>query len=156
MIWIAMSCRCAAPLYFSPPNITMVGAKYMELLIEKPKLQMHIHGCMIFMQDGVPCHPSKVATEFLKQKNTYLLDWHWNSPYLNTIENMWTIMKDKVPYTQLSSVENLRQGIKMFGSLKSSRSTANLWLHCAFGEINLSNLAWRPKKTIKQNCPFYF
>ena len=28
---------------------------------------MHVHGITITMQDGFPCHQSKVATEFLKK-----------------------------------------------------------------------------------------
>ena len=55
MIWGAMSCRGAAGLYFIPPNTTMNGPKYVELLKEKLKLQMHIHGCTIFMENGAPC-----------------------------------------------------------------------------------------------------
>ena len=41
MIWGAMSCRGAAGLYFIPPNTTTNGPKYMELLKEKLKLNMH-------------------------------------------------------------------------------------------------------------------
>ena len=33
MIWGAMSCRGAAGLYYIPPNTTMNGPKYVELLI---------------------------------------------------------------------------------------------------------------------------
>ena len=32
MIWGAMSCRDAAGLYFIPPNTTLKGLKYVELL----------------------------------------------------------------------------------------------------------------------------
>ncbi|KAI0222937.1 Glutamate carboxypeptidase 2 [Lamellibrachia satsuma] len=46
------------------------------------------------MQDGAPCHQSKVATDFLKNKIS-LLEWPENSPDLNPIDNLWTIMKDK-------------------------------------------------------------
>ena len=41
----------------------------MELLKEKLKLHMHVHGCTIFMQDGAPCHRSKVVTEVLNNNN---------------------------------------------------------------------------------------
>ena len=86
--------------------------KYVVLLKETLKLHMHIHRCTIFVQDGAPCHRSKVATAFLKKNETSVLDWPRQSPDLNPIENLWTIMKDKMACKQPSCAENLRQGIK--------------------------------------------
>ena len=59
MIWDVMLCRGAAGLYFVPPNSTMNGPKYVELLKEKTKLQMHVHGCTIFMQEWRSLSPIK-------------------------------------------------------------------------------------------------
>ena len=47
MIWHATFCHGAAGLYFIPPNTTMNGPKYVELLKEMLKLHMHIHDCTI-------------------------------------------------------------------------------------------------------------
>ena len=92
------SCIGPSGLYFIPPNTTM-------------KLHMDIHKCTIFTQDGAPCHRSKVATDFLKNKIS-VLEWPGNSPDINPIENLWTIMKDKVADKQPSSAQNLKQAIK--------------------------------------------
>ena len=81
----------------------------MELLKEKLKLPMDINKCTIFMQDGAPCHRSKVATDFLKKNK---ISVPGNSPDLKPIENLWTIMKDKVADKQPSSAQNLKQAIK--------------------------------------------
>ena len=69
----------------------------MRLIKEQLKLHMHVHvhGCTSFMQDGAPCHLSKVATEFLKKNKISVLGWPRISPDLNPIENPWAIMKDK-------------------------------------------------------------
>ena len=83
-----MSCRGAADLFFIPPNAAMNGSKYVELLKEKPKLQMHVHGCTVFKQDGASCHRSKVAVEFLKKNKISVMEWPWNSPDLNPTENL--------------------------------------------------------------------
>jgi len=60
MIWGGMSCFGAAGLYFIPPNTTLNGLRYAQLLKEKLKLHMDIQKCTIFMQDGAPCHRFKM------------------------------------------------------------------------------------------------
>ena len=112
MIWGDMLYRDAVGLYFIPPNTAVNGPMYMELVREKLKLHLHVHGYTIFMQDDIPCHQSKVATEFLKKHKISLLEWPGNSPDLNQIDNMWTILKDKVAYKQPSIAKKLRQVIK--------------------------------------------
>ena len=67
MVWCAVACRSAGGQYFIQPNATMNGPMYVELIKEKLKLHVYVHGCTIFMQDSAPCHFSKVATEFLKK-----------------------------------------------------------------------------------------
>jgi len=69
-----------------------------EMLKEKLKLYMNAHDCTILTKNGVPCHGSKVAPEFLKKNKISVLEWTGNSPDLNPIETLWTIMKDKVAY----------------------------------------------------------
>ena len=71
MIWSALLCRCTAGLYFIPPNTTLNGLKYVELLEEKLKLYMHVYGCIIFMLDGAPCLRLKVVTDFPKKNKSY-------------------------------------------------------------------------------------
>ncbi|GFW18667.1 transposable element Tcb2 transposase [Trichonephila clavipes] len=50
----------------------------------------------IFMQDGAPCHTARSIKAFLTKQNILLLDWPGNSPDMNTIENVWELMKREV------------------------------------------------------------
>ncbi|GFV66333.1 transposable element Tcb2 transposase [Trichonephila clavipes] len=50
----------------------------------------------IFMQDESPCHTARSIKAFLAEQNIPLLDWPGNSPGMNTIENVWKLMKREV------------------------------------------------------------
>jgi hypothetical protein len=44
----------------------------------------------------IPSATSRVAKDFLSQNNIHLIEWLSNSPDLNSIENMWQIVKKNV------------------------------------------------------------
>ena len=52
----------------------MNGARYLEMLQEKLQLHMVVHKCTTFMQDGAPCHISKIVSRFLKKKMIKTID----------------------------------------------------------------------------------
>jgi len=90
----------------------MNGPRYVKLLAEKLKIHMAVHNCTIFMQDGAPCHRSKVAKTFLAENRIKVLDWLGNNPDLNPIQNLWTKMKNKVAKKHPSSAKDLVKVIK--------------------------------------------
>ena len=112
MIWGGMSLNGTAGLFFLPTGTTMNGQRYLDLLKNKLELHMAVHNCTVFMQDGAPCHRAKIVTQFLKSKKIRILDWPGNSPDLNPIENLWSILKDKVSEKQPTSAKMLEQAIK--------------------------------------------
>ena len=72
------------------------------------------------MEDGAPCHRSKIATQFLKSKKIQILDWLGNSPDSNPIENLWTILRDKVSEKQPANTKELEEAIKAVWVLELS------------------------------------
>ena len=73
----------------------MNGVRYRSMLEDKLEINMAIYKYNIFMQDGAPCHRSKLMSDFPLKNNIKMLDWFDNSP-VNPIENLRAILKDKV------------------------------------------------------------
>ena len=48
---------------------------------------------VLFQQDNAPIHNAKSMKQWFKQQSFDLLQWPTQSPYLNPIERMWTLVK---------------------------------------------------------------
>lgn len=62
-----------------------------------------------FQQDNDPKHTSRIAKKFLAETFPEVLDWPANSPDLNPIENLWSIVKRNVEKRIPANISELNQ-----------------------------------------------
>ncbi|GFV82785.1 putative transposase like protein [Trichonephila clavipes] len=63
------------------------------------------------MQGGAPCHTARSIKAVLVDQNIPLLDWPGNSPDMNTIENVWELMKREVAKDVITNKTQLLERI---------------------------------------------
>ena len=63
----------------------------------------------LFEHDGAPCRKAKVISKLLGEQNIDILcPWPGNSPDLNPIENLWSMLKRQVDKQKPTNVDKLQ------------------------------------------------
>ena len=82
------------------PIMGMMNAdRYVDIInntIQNDMEEAFPEGNGIFQQDLAPCHRAKKVHKLFREKNIRLIDWPGNSPDLNPMENLWSIVKAEV------------------------------------------------------------
>lgn len=111
-VWGCFSVQGTGALHLLPKNTAMNAVWYEKVLIEEllPTIdnQFPDQNC-IFQHDGAPCHRAgaikKLFDDFGIEE---LTPWPGNSPDLNPIENLWSILKQRVNKSQPTSTRDLQ------------------------------------------------
>ncbi len=94
MIWGAMSSAGVGPLRFLKTSVTApVYQDILEHFMPPSADQLFKDTYLIFQQDLAPAHTAKSLKSWLNDHDVGVLDWPVNSPDLNPIENIWSIVK---------------------------------------------------------------
>ena len=104
LIWGAVKGDGSKILIKCPTRLDFTA--YQEVLDEG--LQDMYADDSIFMQDGAPCHTSQSKMSYLDNKKICLLSaWPPQSPDINVIENIWSILKTNVFQFNMTSLDDL-------------------------------------------------
>ena len=68
---------------------------------------------LYFQQDNAPCHVGKKSMEFIKNNFTHYLDfWPANSPDLSPIEELWSIVEEKLNKYSFKNTSEMAQKLQ--------------------------------------------
>lgn len=127
MVWGAMAWAGCGNIHFI--DGIMNKEVYLDILkdnLHSSARKLRISRGLIFQQDGDPKHTSKLVANWFRQKKVTVLEWPAQSPDLNPIEHLWSILKKKVQEQNPSNINNLKEIIKVEWSKIDQKITSNL------------------------------
>lgn len=106
----------------------LTGAGYVDILAEnlQNSAEMMGLGQFIFQQDNDPKHTSRLAKQFLEQKGIETLNWPPQSPDLNPIEHLWSILDDKIPMESRRNLSTFWNAMQEQWEIKPKETLVNL------------------------------
>ncbi len=98
---------------FLKTNVTaLVYQENLEHFILPSADQLLKNTDFIFQQDVAPAHTAKSTKSWLNDQDVGVLDWPANSPDLNPIENLWSIVKRKMRNKRPENADELKATVK--------------------------------------------
>ena len=87
--------------------------QYIEILLfSLSEMNKIMKNSVILQFDNDPKHRSLKAFEFYKKNNIEIIDWPSNSPDLNSIEDIWLKMKNKLCRQEFERISKLRKRVE--------------------------------------------
>ncbi len=83
-------------VFWKPISLHPFTKNFFEHFLLPSADQLFKDAYFIFQQDLAPAHTAKSTKSWLNDHGVGVLDWSANSPHLNSIENLWGIVKRKM------------------------------------------------------------
>ena len=128
-----MTCHGLGPLVIydgclNSPIYIDVLEKYLPTIFQKFSLEQSHK--ILYQQDNAGQHVSYMTQEYLKKKGIIQVKWPANSPDINIIENIWSIVDNKLLKLNIQNTDEIKTALqtvwidisndiieKLFGSL---------------------------------------
>ena len=116
---VKIMCWGAISMHFKPNlaivDTTMNAERYIEtlqgyLLHQNSHFDKRKH---VFQQDNATCHTATAVKNIFSAKKRTVLAWPANSPDLNPIENIWSILKQNVEKHKVTTKKQLIDAIQL-------------------------------------------
>jgi transposase len=109
MVWGGISIKGLVGYYSF--RAIMDGAYYVHILKDHliPNARKQFGRRWRLQQDNDPKHRSCLAKNFLQKEVPETIDWPSNSPDVNPVENLWSILKRRVEKRKPSNLDELNQ-----------------------------------------------
>lgn len=112
MVWTCFSGHGLGP--FHRISTTMDRFVYRDILENKmlPYAEWNMPLRWVFQHDNDPKHTSKLVKDWVQSKGIQVLDWPAQSPDLNPIENLFSILKRNIGSKRFSNRDDLFSCLK--------------------------------------------
>lgn len=107
----------------------MTKEVYLDLLqtnLIASKKKLRLKNDFIFQQDGDPKHTAKIVDQWFVKQRIKKLDWPAQSPDMNPIEHLWTVIKRKVQERSPKNKKELEQVLREEWELLDKKTLENL------------------------------
>lgn len=112
MVWGCMSWRGLGKLAIVEGS--MNTDKYLQIMdshLIPQAAAWFPSGDWIYQQDGARCHTSFRAMQYFEERRIPILPWTANSPDMNPMENIWSLLKKRVYSIGAASKQQLVENI---------------------------------------------